>query len=228
MIDRSRDPLLIRELEIIAQVGDDEEARNRRLLWQVAVREFISGPTFVDVLLSRDHLLNHIFHTEGETEEEEKEQLIVNAKLAIPRILDEEGTILRASKLPQQDLEAGWNNLLDICAPLSPDALLIDPNTIERAAEEINKMKDLIYLASDRRLTREGVESVLHDNPYNIKIGHQDLTRLLVFEINVVSRYPKIIGISRQPKPYNPLYALFKKNVDCSDATLNLLQLFSI
>ncbi|TSC86731.1 MAG: hypothetical protein G01um10147_812 [Microgenomates group bacterium Gr01-1014_7] len=225
----TEDPISIRAYEIIAKAGEDEQARNRRSLSHMATQEFICGPTFVDVLLKSEFLKRHdIYNSRGLTKDQEREQLVVHAKLAILKILESEGAILRASKLPHREIAVWSSTLAEICEPFGLDALLFDPVTIESAAETMNQFRNAVWLSQENRVTREGLEWSLRKEPYNILIAHQDLTRLLVFEINAVAAKPRILGIPRLPKPYNPLYTIFREDMECPEPTLKMLNLLTI
>lgn len=82
-----------------------------------------------------------------------------------------------------------------------------------------------LHTKSQQVMTREQLEGALLD--HDTQILNADLTRLLVYDINLGHTTPRILGISNTYKPYNPLYVRTVVQEPLSASANTLLRFFN-
>lgn len=83
---------------------------------------------------------------------------------------------------------------------------------------------NLLILAK-RRMTREQLEDALAEQGTRIHDG--DLTRLLIYELNKDCFVPRILGLTNERKPYNPLYVQTVASGPVNKDTRSILRHFN-
>lgn len=196
--------------------------------------EFNAG-TFEQVWQNRALIISHRLTVAGITDPEEA---AAQTKHAIIQVMEKNNTALKMSELP---LEMLAGHVLQIYLPqkATDQSAKIEGDYVLEAQELISRIGNLTENAMAHLMeaakiisgaalgitTRERIEIRLFDT-LGIKIRDSDLTRLLVYEINLGSYVPKILVLPNEHKPYNPYLVTFERDSPCPIGVARLLRMF--
>ncbi len=190
-------------LSIVAR-NTDRQLAIRKALDRMAMGEFFSG-TFEKALERRDDFFDRELRIEGVSDRE------VKAKIAKEKILEslfEEGRVIDTEMLPVEELtrivrhiviNKGMKDWLAETGMTLKDSPNLPWQNIKKYVAEFHT---LVHHSAGGVSHRERVERHLQEQ--GIEISNQDVTRLLLYELNKDRMTPQVLILPNDYKPYNP------------------------
>ena len=196
-------------------------------LQKIAASELTAG-TFQNVLAHRKDLLQYYLRVEGITD---PEVAAARAQELILKVLLEKDRTIKVSKLPIQELERISQHLginvavqdwLETQGLELADISKLPDKNIEKYVKEF---KDIIWTLAGILSHREELEEELREK--GVDIRNQDVTRLLVYDLNKDLVLPKILVLPNDYKPYNPYLVMLIGDAKLSAEIMRLLLCFN-